>query len=485
MVRVRYAPSPTGTLHIGGARTALFNFLFARHHQGTMVLRVEDTDQARLIPGSEAAMMEGLRSLGIVWDEGPDVGGAYGPYRQSERRDLYRRYLSQLEASGRAYRCYCTPAELEADRQRQRAQGLPPRYVGRCRSLTPADWAEREGLPYVLRLKVPSQGRTVVQDLIRGAVEFEHAVLDDFVLCKSDGTPVYNFAAAVDDYTMAISHVIRGEEHLSNTPKQILVSQALEFPLPAYAHVPMILAPDRSKLSKRHGATSVEEYRAQGILPEALVNYLLLLGWSPPEEREIMSLAEAIGWFDLARVQKTAAIYDLKKLEWMNGQYLRLLPIERVVDAVRPFLDARGIAVQAGPPLDQVVALTRERARTLVELAENLRFFYEPPQAYEAKGVAKYFEEPAVGERLERVAAALELLATWDHDALAQTFDRLAEELGLKRAQLIHPVRLAVTGRTVGPGLFELLAVLGPGETVHRVRRAAEAVLAGAVPIAD
>jgi len=257
LVRVRYAPSPTGTLHIGGARTALFNFLFARHHRGKMVLRVEDTDQGRLVPGSEAAMMEGLRSLGILWDEGPDVGGEYGPYRQSERQELYRLHLKRLESEGKAYRCYCTPEELEAERSRQRAQGLPPRYSGRCRALTPADWAQREGMPYVLRLKVPREGRTVVQDLIRGAVQFEHAVLDDFILCKTDGSPVYNFAAAVDDHAMAITHVIRGEEHLSNTPKQILVSQALGYSLPAYAHVPMILAPDRSKLSKRHGATSV------------------------------------------------------------------------------------------------------------------------------------------------------------------------------------------------------------------------------------
>ncbi|MBX5465890.1 MAG: glutamate--tRNA ligase [Firmicutes bacterium] len=482
MVRVRYAPSPTGALHIGGARTALFNFLFARHHRGRFVLRVEDTDQTRLVPGSEAAMMAGLKSLGLTWDEGPDVGGDFGPYRQSERLSLYRRYLEQLEAEGKAYRCYCTPEELQAERERQRAQGLPPRYSGRCRHLSATERAARAGRPSVLRLKVPEGGTTVVDDLIRGPVRFEHAVLDDFVLCKTDGTPVYNFAAAVDDHAMAITHVIRGEEHLSNTPKQILVAEALGFALPQYAHVPMILAPDRSKLSKRHGATSVEEYRAQGILPEALVNYLLLLGWSPPDGNELMSLEQAVAAFDLQRVQHTAAIYDQKKLEWMNAQYLRRLSLERVIEALGPFLAAAGVDPGGGPPLAAAVALTRERARTLAELADQLTFFYRAPERYDLEGAAKYFRHPDTAERLEALAERLQpLAAAWTALALGEAFEELAREWGVKRAEIIHPVRLAVTGRTVGPGLFELMEVLGPGACLDRIRRAAQAIRQGVV----
>lgn len=480
MVRVRYAPSPTGTLHIGGARTALFNFLFARHWGGRFILRVEDTDRARLIPGSEAEMMSGLKRLGIVWDEGPDVGGDFGPYRQSERADRYRHWVNRLLAEGKAYRCFCTPEELEAERQKRRAAGLPPRYNGKCRDLSAAAVNAMGDRPYVLRLKVPAQGTTVVDDLIRGPVQFDNGVLDDFVVTKADGSPVYNFAVVIDDYEMQISHVIRGEEHLSNTPKQILVAEALGLALPQYAHVPMILAPDRSKLSKRHGATSVEEYLSQGILGAALVNYLVLLGWSPPEEREILNLEEAASHFDLNRVQHTAAIYDQKKLEWMNGQYLRTLAIPDLIEAAQPFL--ADIETRQGPPLADAVALVRERARTLVELAEQLRFCYQRPDRFDPKGVAKLFDRPGAGDRLLKLADALSGLDAFDHDAVAAAFDRVAEQEGVKRAEIIHPARLALTGRTVGPGLFELVVVLGPNETALRLREVARSISEGRVP---
>lgn len=477
MVRVRYAPSPTGALHIGGVRTALFNFLYARHLQGAFVLRIEDTDRAREMEGSASAMMEGLRSLGIVWDEGPDVGGAYGPYRQSERLGLYRQAAERLEAAGLVYRCYCTPAELDEVRRRQQAAGLPPRYPGTCRHLTAAEAAARHGTPYVLRFAMPPAGETIVHDLIRGAVRFDHTVLDDFVIQKSDGMPVYNFAVVVDDAAMRITHVIRGEEHLSNTPKQILLAQALGYDLPRFAHVPMILAPDRSKLSKRHGATSVAEYRDLGILPEALVNYLALLGWSPPGEREIFSLGEAASWFDLDRVQHTAAIYDQKKLEWMNAQYLRLLPPDRVAQAVRPFLAAIGVqpetaAVTPAVTLEDAVVLVRERARTLVDMADQLVFLYQPVSAYDAAGVAKHFTAET-GPRLAALASAVEAAPVFDPEALNALYQQLADAWGVKRATLIHPTRLALTGRTVGPGLFELMAALGRPEAVRRLREAA------------
>jgi glutamyl-tRNA synthetase len=476
-VRVRYAPSPTGTLHIGGARTALFNYLFARRHGGVMILRIEDTDQGREVPGSTEAIMRDLRFLGIVWQEGPDVGGPYGPYRQSERLVLYREALDRLERAGYAYRCYCTPEELEQVRAAQRARGEPLRYPGTCRHLSPAERAARSGQPYVLRLKVPEGEKTVVHDLVRGDVVFDHAVLDDFVVQKSDGMPVYNFAVVVDDAAMAVTHVIRGEEHLSNTPKQLLVARALGIHPPAFAHVPMILAPDRSKLSKRHGATSVGEYRDAGILAEALTNYLALLGWSPPDGEEFFGLDDAARVFDLDRVQHTAAIYDIRKLEWMNGQYLRRLPPARVVEAVRPFLAAVGIDLERPPVRPAVdpegaVLLVRERARTLVELAEALKFLYLPISGYDPQGVAKHFT-PGTGPYLGRLAEALEGLGSWTANELDAAFTRLAEAWRVPRARLIHPTRLALTGRTVGPGLFELMAALGPTESVARLRQAA------------
>jgi glutamyl-tRNA synthetase len=477
MVRTRYAPSPTGTLHIGGARTALFSYLYARRFGGIFVLRVEDTDTAREVAGSAENMMRDFRELGISWQEGPDVGGSYGPYRQSQRLPLYREALARLEASGQAYRCYCTPAELEAVRARQRAKGEPPRYPGTCRALTAADARARAGEPYVLRLRVPDHGQTVVDDLIRGQVVFDNATLDDFVIQKSDGMPVYNFAVVVDDAAMAITHVIRGEEHLSNTPKQILVYQALGLPLPAFAHVPMILAPDRSKLSKRHGATAVGEYLAMGILPEALVNYLALLGWSPPDGEEIFDLETAAQAFDLDRVQHTAAIYDQKKLEWMNAQYLRRLSPQRVAAAVRPFLEGLGAdpdqpsgAVSLG--LEEAVLLTRERARTLLELADAMLFLFQPVTAYDPKGQAKHFK-PETAARLSALAEEVSGLTAWSPKTLDEAYQRLSEAWGVPRAELIHPTRLALTGRTVGPGLFELMAALGPKEAASRLRQAA------------
>ena len=477
MVRVRYAPSPTGTLHIGGARTALFNYLFARHEGGTFVLRIEDTDQAREVEGSAEAMMAGLRSLGILWDEGPDVGGAHGPYRQSERLRRYQADLERLRDADRVYPCFCTPEELAAARQSQQQAGKPPRYAGTCRNLSAADIRAREGQPYVLRFRLPEQGATIVEDMIRGSVRFEHAVLDDFVVRKSDGMPVYNFAVVVDDYDMAISHVIRGEEHLSNTPKQILLFQALGYPIPAFAHVPMILAPDRSKLSKRHGATSVAEYRDLGILPEALVNYLALLGWSPPDGEEFFTLEKAARSFALDRIQHTAAVYDQKKLEWMNAQYLRDLPLEHVAREVRPFLADIGVDPdhpEERPEVDlpAAVQLVRERSRTLRELADQMAFLYRPVTEYDAAGVDKHFG-PDSADRLRALAEALESQSSFAAQDLNALYQTIAEGMGIPRAQLIHPTRLALTGRTVGPGLFELMAALGRTASVVRLRRAA------------
>ncbi len=481
-VRVRFAPSPTGYLHLGGARTALFNWLFARHHGGTFILRVEDTDRERSRPEHVQVIMETLSWLGLDWDEGPDRGGPFGPYLQSARLDWYRREAERILAAGRAYPCYCTAAELEERRREAYARGLPSRYDRRCARLTGAERKrlEAEGRRPALRFRAPEGGRTVVEDLIRGRVVFDNEkMLDDFVILKSDGWPTYNFACAVDDAAMRISHVIRAEEHLSNTPRQLLLCEALGFPAPAFAHVPMILAPDRSKLSKRHGAVAVEEFRAGGFLPEAVVNYLALLGWSPGGEREIMPLAEMVAAFSLERVGRTAAVYDVEKMTWMNAAYLRQTDPDRLVDLVLPRLREAGFDVDGGGDaagrrewVRRLVLATRERARTLADFPDLLRYFFVPPDRYDPGGVAKHFgaEAPA---RLRAAAEAVRDLEPFTAEAVEAAYRGLADRLGIPAAKLIHPTRLALTGRTVGPGLFEIMELLGRRACLERLERAA------------
>jgi len=335
-VRVRFAPSPTGSLHIGGARTALFNWLFARKHDGVFVLRLEDTDLLRSSEESSAGIIDGLQWLGLNWDEGPETGGSYGPYRQSERLPVYRKYLEQLVADGQAYYCFCSNEELQQEKEAARNGKRDYKYSGRCRELTSEEVQQRlsQGLKPVIRIKAPDNGTCVVHDLIRGDVEFNYVLMDDFIIAKSDGWPTYNFAVVVDDASMDITHVIRAEEHLSNTPKQLLIYESLGLTPPLFAHVSMILAPDRSKLSKRHGATSVQEFREQGYLPEALVNYLALLGWSSGDDRDFWSLDELVAEFDLENISRSPAVYDIEKLTWMNGNYLGKADSERLLSLV-------------------------------------------------------------------------------------------------------------------------------------------------------
>ena len=489
-VRVRFAPSPTGSLHIGGARTALFNYLFARANGGKFILRLEDTDFERRVESAEEGIIESLRWLGLDWDEGPDVGGPHGPYRQSERLSLYRQEAEKLLSSGEAYLCYCTPEELAAEREEARRAGRTPRYSGRCRDLGPAERVAKEASGKVkpaVRLKVPPKGHTVVEDLIRGTVVFDNAALDDFIIMKSNGVPTYNFACVVDDVTMGITHVIRAEEHLSNTPKQILVYQALEYPVPVFAHVPMILAPDRSKLSKRHGATGVEEFRSQGYLPEALFNYLVLLGWSPGDEQEILSRDEIIEKFSLAEVSKHAAIYDLKKLTWLNSQYINLVPLDRLVELALPFMRSAGLLGEALSAhqedyLRRVLETIRSRARTLVELAEMATYFFRDDFDYDPKGVKKFFTLPGVAELLRKgkeALAGVEVFGTAETEA---AYRRLIEAEGLSGGALIHPTRLALTGRMVGPGLFDVVALLGKERCLQRLERAAAWIEANIKP---
>ncbi|HUW63930.1 MAG TPA: glutamate--tRNA ligase [Spirochaetia bacterium] len=479
-IRVRFAPSPTGSLHIGGARTALFNWLFARKYGGSFVLRLEDTDLGRNLPEAEKHILEGLAWLGLDWDEGPDKGGPHAPYRQSDRLDLYRKEAGRLIERGLAYSCYCQPEDLTRDREKAQAEGKPPLYCGRCRDLDEKARREKEalGLKPALRLRV-EPGQTVVDDLIRGQVVFLHETIDDFIIVKSNGVPTYHLACVVDDHHMAISHVIRAEEHLSNTPKQLMLYKALGWEPPAFMHVSMILAPDRAKLSKRHGATGVEEFRRDGFLPGALLNYLALLGWSPGDEREVFSREELVAAFMPENITKHAAIYDLQKLTWLCAQYLRNLPLDEVVERALPFLAGAGLVPENPAPeemayIRKVVDLVRTRVHTLAELAGSADYFFKDEFSYEDKGVRKYFQKPGAADLLLKGREALAGAEPFDEAGTEKAYRDLIAELNISGGTLIHPTRLALTGRTVGPGLFDIVAALGRQRCLDRLAKAAE-----------
>jgi len=480
-VRVRFAPSPTGSLHIGGARTALFNLLYARHEKGTFVLRIEDTDTERSTEESAKQIIRSLKWLGLDWDEGPEKGGDYGPYFQSQRQELYNKEIQRLLDEGKAYYCYCTPEELSERREAAMKAGKAPRYDGCCRNLTPEQRQkyEDEGRKHTIRLKLPHEGQTVVEDLIRGKVVFENAILDDYIIVKSNGIPTYNFACVIDDNAMNITHIIRAEEHLPNTPKQIHAYKALGYDLPKFAHVPMILAPDRSKLSKRHGATSVEEFRDQGYLAQSIINYLTLLGWSPEGTEEIFDMQKAINEFSLERVNKTAAVYDVKKLTWINGHYMRELDCDYVTKQTIPFMIEKGIIAEDEAKdkfdyINDIVGISRDRAKTLVELAETMAFFFKDVDQYDEKGIKKHFSKEGVSELLLKGAEALEKLDDFTAETAEQAFRTLTGEMGIKTAALIHPTRLSITGRTIGTGLFDIIFHLGKEKTVARMKKAAK-----------
>lgn len=479
-VRVRFAPSPTGYLHIGGARTALFNWLFARKMGGKLILRIEDTDVARLKEDSVSQILTSLKWLGINWDEGPEVGGDYGPYYQSERFDIYRKYCQQLVDEGKAYYCFCTPEELEAQREKQRQAKQPFRYARTCRDLTPEEVKARidAGASYSVRLKIPAEGSVVVHDLIHGDVTFNMDQYDDFVIMKSNGIPTYNFAVVIDDHLMGMTHVMRAEEHLSNTPKQLLVYQAFGWEPPKFGHMSMILAPDRSKLSKRHGATSVEEFRSQGFVAEAIVNYLTLLGWGPGDEREIFSLQDTVELFELEQMSKKAAIYDTKKLTWMNGQYLSELPLEKILPEVKPFFVKDGYVDEAWFAENEeyfakLVDTVRVRVKTLQEIADASDYFFKDVESYDEKGVAKHFKPEAVA-LLEECIAAVEADDVYSLETTEAAYNKIAADNNLALGKVIHPTRLALTGRTVSPGMFDVMVLLGKEKTLARLHKAVE-----------
>lgn len=487
-VRVRYAPSPTGSLHMGSARTTLFNWLFARHHGGTFILRIEDTDQARSTEAHTRSLCEMLRWLGLNWDEGPEIGGPHAPYHQMGRLPLYRRALERLRKSEAVYRCYCSPEELAARREQARREGRPPRYDGRCRNLSAAEGAalEAQGRRPAWRLRVPDEGETVVHDLIQGDVAYPNHTLDDLVIVRSDGIPTYNFVVAVDDLEMEMTHVLRGDDHLANTPKQLHVYRALGATPPAFGHLPSVLATDRSRLSKRHGPVSIEDYRQMGLLPEAILNYCALLGWSPGEDREVMTLAEMVQAFDLKRVGRSGSVYDVEKLRWMNGQQLRRLSAPEVIARAEPWLAEAGLRDAgrdgAGPPLETAVALVQERVPTLADLPAAVGYFYRGPEAFDPAGVRKHFGS-ASAPLLRAAAGRIRALAVFGELEMEQAYRALAEELGVKPAALIHPTRLALTGRTVGPSLFALAALIGQAECAGRLEEVASRIEADAFTV--
>ncbi|PWU25098.1 MAG: glutamate--tRNA ligase [Candidatus Rokuibacteriota bacterium] len=464
-VRVRFAPSPTGHLHVGGARTALFNWLYARHHGGAFVLRIEDTDRSRSTEEYIGLIMDAMHWLGLDWDEGPPTPG----YRQTERAEMYRAHAERLLAEGRAYRCRCTAETLDAQRRVAQERGETFRYPGTCR-----DVAVPAAEPHSLRLRTPREGHTVVDDVIHGAVAFDNAQLDDWILVRTDGTPTYNFSNVVDDVTMKITHVIRGNDHLSNTPKQVQCYEALGYPTPLFAHIPMILGPDKSRLSKRHGATSVQAFRDAGILPEAMVNYLARLGWSHGDQ-EIFTRDELIAEFDLAQVGKAGAVFDYTKLEWLSHHWLKQAPAERLAADLRPFLERLGLPVPADLGwLARVVETLRERAKTLQEMAEQAAFYLRAPASYEPQATAKFW----TGGAAERYALIIKRLGAQDSvdpASLEVLYRGLAAELEVKLVDLAQLTRLALTGKTASPPIFHVMSILGKDESLARLREAQRA----------
>jgi len=478
-VRTRFAPSPTGYPHVGNIRSALFAWLFARHHGGSFIVRIEDTDVARRVRGAVEAILDGLRWLGLDWDEGPEVGGRYGPYFQSQRLELYHQAARRLVAQGDAYYCYCSPERLEEMRAEQARRKQPPGYDRHCRDLSPEERSkkEKEGITPVVRFRTPLEGQTKFYDIIWGDVAFENSTLDDLVLLKSDGYPTYHLANVVDDNAMEITHVLRAEEWLSSTPRHVLLYRALGFEPPEFAHLPMLLGSDRSKLSKRHGAVSIAEFREQGYLPEAMVNFLALLGWSLDDRTEIMSRQQLIDNFSLERVSRTAAIFNREKLDWMNGVYIRSLSPEDFLQRALPFLN-KGLPRQVERPLPvdyvrEIMPLIQERAKTLAEIPELTLFFFLDELDYDASLlVGKDMVQESTIQALEVSRERLAQSGLFDAESLEALLRPLAVELGLKTGQLFGALRTAVTGRTAAPPLFQTMAVLGRERCLKRIEAA-------------
>src|SRR2546428_1746572 len=464
-VRVRYAPSPTGALHLGGARTALFNYLFARRQGGQFLLRIEDTDRARFKPGSQEQIEEGLRWLGTNWDETPLI--------QSERKAIYEKAAADLIASGAAYRCFCAPERLEQMRAEQRARHEPERYDRRCRAV-PADESERRaaaGERFVVRQAMPLEGTTTLQDLVMGTVTFRNDTLDDHVLLKSDGFPTYHLAFAVDDHEMRISHIIRGDGRLPSAPKHLLLFQAFNWPPPAFAHLPLVLGPDKKPLAKRHGAKDVLEYREAGYLPEAVDNFIAFLGWSPGTDQDIFTMEQLIRAFDLSKLQASPAVATLERLDWLNGQFIRRLSPDELARRLAPRMPE--VPAEALGPL---MPLVQERLRSLNEAPDMLRFFFEDPDGYRPEQlIPKGRDAAATASALNDAATTLRALPDWTPESIELALRGLAERLGWSSRDLFMALRVAITGRTVTPPLIESVSRVGKARAVARLERAAKA----------
>jgi glutamyl-tRNA synthetase len=483
-VRVRFAPSPTGHLHIGGARTAIYNWAFARRHGGTFVLRIDDTDPERSTEENTAAILSALCWLGVDWDEGPEVGGDYGPYFQTGRADSYITALDHLKATGAVYPCFCSAEDLHSARDAARAAGGSAGYPRTCRALATKDAAQRvaSGEPHTWRLKVPvDRGDVTFDDAVRGESTFASEVLDDFIVVRTDGTPTYNFATVVDDVEMEITHVIRGDDHLSNTPRQILVFEALGAAIPVFAHLSMIWGPDGKRLSKRHGAANVEDYRELGILPEALVNYLALLGWSLDDKTTIIDAETLTSNFSLARVSRNPAVFDAEKLEWMNGVYLREMDAGHFVDRVVPVLTGAGLmteqdAAQRREWLLELAPLLSERVKRLDEIVPMVTFLFSDTVDIEEGARSKVLEKEGAAEALEATVDVLDAAVDFSPGSVEEALRSVPEATGIKAKLVFQAVRVAVTGSTVSLPLFESLSLLGKERSLERIRAASSSL---------
>ncbi len=475
-IRVRFAPAPTGLLHIGNARTALFNYLFARKEDGTFILRIEDTDAERSTEASIEAILQDLKWLGLNWEEGPDIGGPHGPYRQSMRLPLYRSYAERLLVEGKAYQCFCLPERLEALRKEQLSKGMMPRYDGKCRSLSQEERErrEREGLQPVLRFRV-GKGMIAFDDLIHGRMSFDASGIGDFILVRSDGMAAYNFACVIDDHLMQVSHVIRGDDHLSNTPRQILIYRALGWQPPAFAHHPLILGQDRSPLSKRHGATAVSQYREEGFLPEALLNYLVLLGWSPPSKEEILSLEEILTSFSLSTLSRNAPVHSMKKLEWINSHHIRRKDPEQLLRILLPYFEKAGIRLQGidRTYLTQACLLLRENLSLLSQVEDYLGLFFDEKFSFDEEA-GRLLTSDGHRDLLHLIVRAIEDGPEISELTALSLIRHLEEITGVKGKPLLRLLRAGVTGRMKGPELTKLLPLLGKERVAKRLNLALE-----------
>lgn len=458
MIKTRFAPSPTGNLHIGGARTALFNYLYAKHTGGVFVLRIEDTDIERSKEEYTKDILEGLNWLGVYWDE--------GPHFQKERMDIYRQHAHRLLNEGKAYKCYCSTETLEEKRKAALREGRKPNYDRTCRDLT----EDRKDQPFVIRFKSPVNGEVSFEDRIRGRITFKCEELDDLVILRTDNTPTYNFTVVVDDALMGITSIIRGDDHINNTPRQILIYEALNYETPEFAHVPLIHGKDKSRLSKRHGATSLLEYRNDGFLPEALMNYLARLGWAHGDQ-EVFSREDLIEKFDLGKVGKSPSIFDMDKLLWLNGHYLKTMPEGDIAARLEPFIENRGIKVTDKNKLIPVVINLRDRAKTLKEMAEMAAFFFTDDFPYDENAKNKFLTV-STKPILERFLNEFTSVSSFDENEQRKLFETMAQDGGKKLVEVIQPVRVALCGRTVSPGIFEVVSILGRDSVVKRIKKA-------------